>query len=245
MGKNLIQQRRGRGTLPFRSPSHRFKGEIKHTHLEMRGIITDLVHCSGHSGPLMEVSYTTGTKALTFAPEGVKVGDGIFVSGSALGTSSGSSGNQELTPGTVLALRDIPEGTPIHNIEIQPGDGGKLVRCGGTFAKVISRSEEAVRIKLPSNKEKLLLPTCRASIGTISGSGRLEKPFLKAGTRSKRMEAKNKYYPRVCGISMNAVDHPFGGKCSHIKGRPTQSPRNAPPGRKVGKIAPRQTGRRK
>ena len=59
------------------------------------------------------------------------------------------------------------------------------------------------------------------------------------------MKARNKLYPKVCGISMNAVDHPFGGKCSHIKGRPTLSPRSAPPGRKVGKIAPRRTGRRK
>jgi large subunit ribosomal protein L2 len=59
------------------------------------------------------------------------------------------------------------------------------------------------------------------------------------------MRAKNKLYPKVCGISMNAVDHPFGGKCSHIKGRPTQSSRHAPPGRKVGKIAPRRTGKKR
>ena len=59
------------------------------------------------------------------------------------------------------------------------------------------------------------------------------------------MRAKNKLYPKVCGVSMNAVDHPFGGSSSHHKGKPTQSSRNAPPGRKVGKIAPRRTGRTK
>jgi large subunit ribosomal protein L2 len=179
----------------------------------------------------MEVSYLTGEKKLAFAPTGIKVGDEISV------------GTTEATTGNVLQLRDIPEGTLIHNIELRPGDGGKLVRAGGAFAKIIAKSEEAIRIKLPSTKEKALSPDCRAAIGTIAGSGRTEKPFLKAGTRYHRMRLRNRLWPRLCGISMNAVDHPFGGKCSHIKGRPTQSPRNAPPGRKVGKIAPRRTGK--
>lgn len=234
MGKNLIQQRRGRGTLTFRSPSHRFKGEVKLYPTNAEGVVTDLVHCAGHTAPLMEVKYDTGEKKLAFAPEGIKVGDEISV-----GTT------KTISDGNVLTLRDIPEGTIVHNIELVPGDGGKLVRTSGTFARVLAKTEESIRIKLPSSKEKLLLPACRAAIGIVAGSGRLEKPFLKAGTRFKKMHARNKFYPRVCGISMNAVDHPFGGKCSHIKGRPTQSPRSAPPGRKVGKIAPRRTGRKK
>jgi len=233
MGKNLIQQRRGRGTLPFRSPSHRFKGEVKLYTKETTGVVSDLVHCSGHTAPLMEVAYLTGEKKLAFAPEGIKVGDEISV------------GTNEIKYGNVLALKDIPEGTPIHNLEIRPGDGGKLVRTSGTFAKIIAKEAGSIRVKLPSSKEKLLLPDCRAAIGIVSGGGRLEKPFLKAGTKYFKMHARNRLFPRVCGISMNAVDHPFGGKCSHIKGRPTQSPRNAPPGRKVGKIAPRRTGRHK
>jgi len=233
MGKNLIQQRRGRGTLSFRSPSHRFKGEVKLFSKETSGVVSELVHCSGHTAPLMEVSYLTGEKKLAFAPEGIKVGDQIEICG------------EEVKEGNVLSLKDIPEGTPIHNLEIRPGDGGKLVRTSGTFAKIVAKGESGIKVKLPSGKEKLLLPECRAAIGVLAGSGRLEKPFLKAGTRFFKMHARNKLWPRVCGISMNAVDHPFGGKCSHIKGRPTQSPRSAPPGRKVGKIAPRRTGRRK
>jgi large subunit ribosomal protein L2 len=236
MGKNLIQQRRGRGTLAFRSPSHRFKGEVKLYPQETKGVVVDLVHCGGHSGPLMSISYSTGESKLGFAPEGIKVGDEISV---------GNQNSNLSQLGSVLPLKDIPEGTSIHNIELRPGDGGKLVRAGGTCAKVVARGENEVRIKLPSNKEKLLHPLCRAAIGVISGSGRLEKPFLKAGARYHRMKVRNQLWPRLCGISMNAVDHPFGGKCSHIKGRPTQSPRNAPPGRKVGKIAPRRTGRKR
>ena len=91
----------------------------------------------------------------------------------------------------------------------------------------------------------MFLPDCRATIGVIAGSGRKEKPFLKAGTRHYAMKAKNKLYPQVSGTSMNSVDHPFGGSSSATKGRPTQSSRNAPPGRKVGKIAPKRTGRKK
>ena len=234
MGKRLIQQRRGRGTGPYKSPSFRFKGEVKHYPLATTGVVADLIHCAGHSTPLMEINYVTGEKGLSFAPEGIKVGDQVSVGASA-----------DLKPGDVAALKDIPEGTLIHNIELRPQDGGKLVRSSGSFARVVGKTEESVRIKLPSKKEKVFLPECRAAIGILAGAGRKEKPFLKAGTRFKKMRARNKLYPKVCGISMNAVDHPFGSGSSHIKGRPTLSSRHAPPGRKVGKIAPRRTGRKK
>lgn len=235
MGKNLIQQKRGKGSLTYRAPSFRYKAEVKHYNLESKGVITDLVHCAGHSAPLMEVFYTTGDKHLTIAPDGVKVGDEVKV---------GICESLTLNNGNVLALKNIPDGTLIHNIELRPGDGGKLVRTSGSFAKIVAKLEGSVKVKLPSNQEKLFSQECKAAIGVIAGSGRLEKPFLKAGVRYKKMRARNKLYPIVCGISMNAVNHPFGGKCSHIKGRPTQCARSAPPGRKAGKIAPRRTGRK-
>ena len=233
MGKRLIQQRRGKGTPRYRAPSHRYQGEVKHYALSTSGMVTDLIHCAGHSAPLMEVAYLTGERGLAFAPDGIRVGDEISV------------GAPEVKIGNVLLLRDIPEGTLIHNIELQPLDGGKLVRASGSSARVISKTEEAVRVQLPSKKEKLFQPECRAAVGVLAGSGRLDKPFLKAGFKYHKMRARNKLYPIVCGVSMNAVDHPFGGKCSHVKGRPTQAPRDAPPGRKAGKIAPRRTGRTK
>ncbi len=233
MGKRLIQQRRGKGTPRYRAPSHRYEGEVKHYTMQTSGMVTDLIHCAGHSAPLMEVVYLTGERGLAFAPDGIRVGDEVAVGGS------------EVKVGNVLPLRNIPEGTLIHNIELQPLDGGKLVRASGSSARVISKTEEAVRVQLPSKKEKLFQPECRAAIGVLAGRGRLDKPFLKAGFKYHKMRARNKLYPIVCGVSMNAVDHPFGGKCSHVKGRPTQSPRDAPPGRKAGKIAPRRTGRTK
>ena len=97
---------------------------------------------------------------------------------------------------------------------------------------------------LPSKKEKQFHPDCRANIGRIAGSGRTEKPIVKAGNAYYKMKAKNKLYPIVSKNSMNAVDHPYGTSRTSKKGRPTIARKHAPPGAKVGKIKPRRTGKR-
>ena len=109
----------------------------------------------------------------------------------------------------------------------------------------MAKTASKIIIKLPSRKEKAFHPDCKAAIGIIAGGGRTEKPFLKAGTMYHKMRAKNKLYPSVSGTSMNAVDHPFGGTTSSHKGKPTVAPKHAPPGRKVGKLRPRRTGKQK
>jgi large subunit ribosomal protein L2 len=236
MGKNLIQQRRGKGSSRFRAPSFRYLGRVQHPKQVgegTSGVIKDIVHCQGHTAPLIEVKVQNGT-TLMIAPEGIKVGDELKFGKGA-----------EIKPGNTLALADIPEGTPIHNIESIPGDGGKFVRSTGAFARIVSKLNDRALIKLPSKKEREFSLKCLATIGVVSGAGRPEKPFMKAGTKFFRMRATNRMWPSVSGNSMNAVDHPFGGKCSHRKGRPTQCGRNYPPGRKVGKVAPSRTGRRK
>lgn len=230
MGKNLIQQRRGRGvSLTYTSPGHRFKGSAELP--KEGGRVIDLINCPGHSSPLMALE---GREKLAIAPVGIRVGEQISV-----------GENSEIRSGNVLRLRDIPEGTPVYNIEHNPGDGGRFVRASGTFAKIVAKTANAVVIKLPSKKEKNFHPECRAAIGIVAGAGRSEKPFLKAGKRYHKMHARNRLYPSVSGTSMNAVDHPFGGSSSHTKGRPTIAPKNAPPGRKVGKLRPRRTGKKK
>jgi len=238
MGKSLIQQKRGKGSPRYRAPSFRYKGKSKLIGLESGKVVTadvtDIVHSSGHSAPLIELKYSNGQSGLLQAPEGIRVGDKI------------EFGNEvELKIGNTLPLKNIPEGTSIYNIESNPGDGGKFVKSSGTFAKIITRTPEGIVIELPSSKRKTFLPECRAVIGTVAGSGRTEKPFLKAGNKFYAMIAKNKMWPKVSGTSMNSVSHPFGGRSSHAKGIPTQSSRNSPPGRKVGKIAPKRTGRHK
>ena len=238
MGKRLIQQARGKGGPRYKSPGHRFKGESKHIHHEpgkiLSGKILDLIKCPGHTGPLAKIMYENNKTNLLIAPEGVRVGDTVQI---------GEEVN--LRNGNTLQLKNIPEGTFIYNIENMPGDGGKFVRASGTFAKVISNIKKQVIVLLPSKKEKKFHGTCKATIGVIAGSGRTEKPILKAGKKHHMMKAKNKLYPKVSGVAMNAVDHPFGGSSSAVKGQPTQSSRSDPPGRKVGKIAPRRTGRKR
>ena len=238
MGKSLIQQKRGKGSPRYRAPSFRYKGKVNFARYEegkaVNAQITDILHSSGHSAPLMELEYSNGEVGLVQAPEGIKIGDKIEM-----------GKDVELKIGNILPLKSIPEGTSIYNIESNPGDGGKFVKASGSFAKIITKSENGIVVELPSSKRRTFSPECKAVIGVVAGAGRTEKPFLKAGTRFYAMTAKNKVWPMVSGTSMNSVNHPFGGSSSHAKGRPTQSSRNAPPGRKVGKIAPKRTGRHK
>ena len=238
MSKNLIQQKRGKGSPRYRAPSFRYKGKASFARYEegkvISASITDILHSSGHSAPLMELKYSNGEIGLLQSPEGVRVGDRIEM-----------GRDIELKVGNVLSLKNIPEGTSIYNIESNPGDGGKFVRASGGFARIITKMEKGIVVELPSSKRRTFLPDCKAVIGIVAGSGRTEKPFLKAGKKFYAMKAKNKLWPVVSGTSMNSLSHPFGGSSSHAKGIPTQSSRNSPPGRKVGKIAPKRTGRHK
>ena len=230
MGKSLIQQRRGKGSI-FKSLKHQFKGSAKHVGLNdvQVGIVTGITTSKIHSAPLLQVKFGNEEK-LIIAPEGVAVGDIMRYD------------SNEVKIGNTMALKEIPEGTFIYNIEGNIGDGGKFVRASGNFAKIAQKTQEGVSVILPSKKIKIFNQMCRATIGIAAGGGRTEKPLYKAGNKFYLMKARHKNYPHVCGISMNSVNHPFGGKGSHTKGRPGQCSRNTPPGRKVGKIAPSRTG---
>ena len=99
-------------------------------------------------------------------------------------------------------------------------------------------------MNMPSKKEKNFNGNCRAVVGIIAGEGRLEKPVVKAGRKHHIKKAKSKLWPRTSAVKMNAIDHPFGsGRAKNPKSK--ISKRNAPPGRKVGLLRPRRTGRKK
>ncbi len=241
MGKRIITQRRGRGSHTYKSPSHRYKGAIKlraYDKIEkegaMKGIVRDIVNCPGHSAPLVLVQYENKETVLMAAPLGIKVNDTV-----ESGVTAGVSG------GNVLPLKNLPEGTLVNNIEVRPGDGGKLVRSSGSFAKIVGKIGDQIIIRLPSKKQKKMNGDCRAIIGVVAGGGRTEKPFLKAGTRMHAMRAKNKLYPQTSGVAMNAVDHPFGSGRGRHAGKPKTPPRYAHPGRNVGLIKAKRTGRKK
>ncbi|MBN1377015.1 50S ribosomal protein L2 [Candidatus Woesearchaeota archaeon] len=237
MGKRLIQQARGKGGPTYRAPSFNYKGEAKVRYNISEAEIKDIVKCRGHSAPLIEVLYPTenGTQTgLMIASEGLRVGQKLQIGSDSV-----------IKNGNVLPLMEIPEGTRIFNIESVPGDGGKFIRAGGSFGIIVGKTKDGIKVKLPSKKVKVFNIRCRATIGRVAGSGRKEKPFLKAGNKYYYKKAKNKLYPVVSGTAQNAVDHPFGNSRSLRKGRSRPISRHAPPGRKVGLISPKQTGRKR
>ncbi len=230
MGKRIIPQRRGKGSPAYRVPDHRYKIErVGYLSDFTKGQVTGLYH-DLRTYPVAEITTEDGRKMYVPAAEGLMVGEWIE--------------NEGIKVGNVLPLEKIPEGTPVFNIEGTPGDGGKFVRSGGTYAIVMTKTEGAVYVKLPSKKIREFNPRCRATIGAVAGGGRKEKPLIKAGKAYYKMRARNKLWPKVRGVHMNAVNHPHGGKEHHPPGATTVS-RRAPPGRKVGHIAARRTGRRK
>jgi len=232
MGKLITAQKRGKGSSTFRTHSFKFKGQAKMLS-QKTAFVADIVHCSGHSAPLALLYYDDGSSAYSIAAEGMTVGDNLTL----------SNMDSELKTGNVLALKDIPEGVTIYNIEARPNDGGKFVRASGGSARVVSKAKDGVVVQMPSKKQKKFNPDCRAIIGVVAGSGRVDKPFLKAGNKYHAMKARNKYWPIVSASAMNAVAHPFGNKRTARKSKAKPAPKNAPPGRLVGAIRPRQTGR--
>jgi len=232
MGKSITQQKRGKGGPAYTKPSFNFKAQSK-IGPSGNATVEGFMNCRAHSTPMAILRHSNKTITLTVAPEGIKQGQILEIE------------SKETKNGNVQALKDIPEGTEIFNIENNPGDGGKFVKSSGTRARVVAKTEKKVTVQLPSKRNKDFNPNCRAFIGIAAAGGRLEKPFYKAGRKYFAMKAKKVYWPKVSGNSMNAVDHPFGGSKSNQKGRPTIAPKHAPPGRKVGMIRPRNTGRKR
>lgn len=236
MGKKIRVQRRGKGTPTYRAKSFRHLGEVRLPPASEEiatAVVVDILHDPGRSAPVARVRYPDGQERLILAPEGIKVGDQI-----ACGISA------PIQPGNTLSLAEIPEGTAIHNIESQPGDRGRFVRASGTYAALVAHDVGQAIVQLPSGEIRAFNPRCRATIGVVAGGGRVDKPFVKAGKRHWAMLAKGKPYPRVRGVAMNVVDHPFGGGRGKHAGRPKTVARGAPAGQKVGLIAARRTGKR-
>lgn len=229
MGKNLRQQRAGKGR--YKSPSHRFRGKPGYAGIPAaaaNGRVADIIDAPGRTTPLAVVDFA-GVRTLQIPAEGMHVGQEIAL--------------QEANEGSIVPLGSVPEGSKIYNIELKPGDGGRLCRSSGSSATVVSREGEKCTVLLPSKQKKILSSRCRATVGTAAGSGRTEKPFMKAGTKWYARRATGRLYPRVSGVAMNAVDHPFGGKGKPGKHKTVS--RDMPPGRKVGSIAARRMGKKK
>ncbi|MFQ5891473.1 MAG: 50S ribosomal protein L2 [Candidatus Methanofastidiosia archaeon] len=232
MGKRLRAQRRGKGSLKYRAPSNRYKYDISYPQEKRSGVVKNILNDPARSGVILQVSYDSGGKGYILAPEGVRVGQRILV----------GEGRCEI--GNILALGDIPEGVPIYNLEVKPGDGGKLVRSAGTYATVVSHEEGKTVVQLPSKQMRVFQGGCRATIGVVSGGGRKEKPLLKSGKKFHILRSKAASHIHVSGVSMNPVDHPFGGGQHDRIGKSKTISKKAPTGRKVGLVGAKRTGRK-
>lgn len=232
MGKRLITQRRGRGGSQYRSPSHRHVDDVK---LPLKtlseGVVVDLIHAPGRTCPLSVIDFD-GALDYQLAAEGVKVGQKIDLTGS------------KIAAGNIMTLAQIPEGTPVHNIEGIPGDGGRYVKTAGSSATLVSRGAKVV-VEMPSGALKEFNPECRAAVGIVAGGGRTDKPLAKSGKKYHTLKSRSKAYFKVSGVSMNAVDHPHGGGSHRHVGGPSTIGRNAWPGQKVGRLSPQKKATKK
>ena len=139
--------------------------------------------------------YADGAKTYILAPVGLKVGDKVL-----------SGPTADIKAGNALALKDIPVGTMVHNIEMQPGKGGQIARAAGMSAQIMARDEKYVTIKMPSGEMRYILATCKATVGQV---GNLEHEIIRIGKAGKTRYLGIR--PTVRGVVMNPCDHPHGG----------------------------------
>ncbi|XP_008832600.2 60S ribosomal protein L8 isoform X1 [Nannospalax galili] len=245
MGRVIRGQRKGAGSV-FRAHVKHRKGaarlravDFAERHGYIKGIVKDIIHDPGRGAPLAKVVFRDPYRfkkrtELFIAAEGIHTGQFVYCGKKA-----------QLNIGNVLPVGTMPEGTIVCCLEEKPGDRGKLARASGNYATVISHNPETkkTRVKLPSGSKKVISSANRAVVGVVAGGGRIDKPILKAGRAYHKYKAKRNCWPRVRGVAMNPVEHPFGGGNHQHIGKPSTIRRDAPAGRKVGLIAARRTGR--
>ena len=159
------------------------------------GVVKTIEYDPGRTARIALVCYNDGEKRYIIAPHGLKVGQTVV---------SGKGSSPEI--GNTLYLSEIPFGTIIHNVELRPGQGAKLVRSAGSYAQLMSRDGKFAIIKMPSGETRMILQACKATIGMVSNQDHQLESSGKAG-RSRWLGRR----PRTRGVAMNPVDHPMGG----------------------------------
>ena len=188
----------GRITSRHKSAGHKKKYRIIDFYrkkLNMTATVKRLEYDPYRSANIMLVEYEDKTLSYILAPANIKIGDKV-VSGSKL----------DIKPGNAMMLSDIPTGTIVHNIEIAPGGGGKLVRSAGSSATIMGQDQDYTLIKLSSGETRKVFSKCKATIGQLSNVDNKNKKIGKAG-RNRWLGKR----PSVRGVAMNPVDHPHGG----------------------------------
>ena len=188
----------GRITAKRRGGGHRKQYRVIDFKRRKDGIPAKVVgveYDPNRSARIALLSYSDGEKRYIIAPSKLNVGD-VLMSGE----------NAEIRIGNCLLLKDIPEGTLIHNVEMRPGKGAQIARSAGSGVQLMAREGDYVTLKLKSGEVRLIHRNCRATIGTVGNADHENISIGKAG-RVRWMGIR----PRVRAVAMNPVDHPMGG----------------------------------
>ena len=203
-GKNSSGGRNSKGRVTAR---HRGGGakrryrqiDFKRTKDGIPAKVASIEYDPNRSASIALLNYADGEKRYILAPQGLRIGAEVV-----------SGDGADITPGNSLPLARIPTGTVVHNVELIPGQGGKLGRSAGTAIQVVAKEGPMVSLRLPSSEVRMVRGECRATVGTISNAEHQNVKIGKAG----RNRHKGKR-PQSRGVAMNPVDHPHGGGEAH------------------------------
>ncbi len=189
----------GKMTMRYIGGGHkqRFRDiDLKRDKHGIPAMVKTIEYDPNRSARIALLYYADGEKRYMLAPTGLKVGQSVM------------SGRTGVAPevGNTLPLSEIPLGTVVHNIELQPGKGGAIARSAGTFAQLSAREGKYATLKMPSGELRMVLVACMATVGTVGNAEHMLQKSGKAG-RSRWMGRR----PRTRAVAMNPVDHPMGG----------------------------------
>ena len=196
--KNAGRNSYGRITVRHQGGGNRQKYRIidfKRKKDNMEATVIGIEYDPNRTSNIALIQYEDGEKAYILAPVGLTNGDKVI-----------SGENVDIKPGNCLPIANIPVGTLIHNIELNPGQGGKMVKAAGGEAQLMAKEGEYAHVRLPSGEMRLVRAKCRATIGTI---GNLDHANIKLGKAGRTRHLGIR--PTVRGSVMNPVDHPHGG----------------------------------
>ena len=196
--KRAGRNNQGRITTRHQAGGHKHQYRIidfKRQKDGVRGIVKTIEYDPNRSANISLVQYEDGIKTYILAPKGIQVGQDVM-----------SGEDVDIRIGNALPLANIPVGTTIHNIELKPGKGGQLVRSAGGSAQVLGKEGKYVLVRLSSGENRLILASCRATIGTVGNEQHELVTIGKAG-RNRWLGKR----PSVRGSAMNPNDHPHGG----------------------------------
>jgi ribosomal protein L2, bacterial/organellar len=215
LSKSGGRNKQGKMTMRYLGGGHKRQYRIIDFLRNKDGVIATvktIEYDPNRSARIALVVYADGEKRYIVAPNGLKVGQKIE-SGKGIAPETGNS----------LPLAEIPMGTLVHNIELRPGQGAAMARSAGTYAQLTAREGDHAILRLPSGETRMVLTTCRATIGTVSNPDHNLESDGKAGR--KRWLGRR---PRTRGVAMNPVDHPMGGGEGRASGGHPRSRKGLP-----------------